>query len=209
MSISAVKVKELREKTGAGFMDCKAALVETDGDAEKAVDFLRKKGLSAAGKRADKAASEGVVGSYIHMGGKIGVLVEVNCETDFVARTDDFQELVADLAMQVAAASPLYVRRDEVPSGLLDKERDIYKAQALESGKPEKVVDKRNRDVLAVEMDKFLQQICLEDQEFIKESGTIVLDIVKGVAAKLGENVQIGRFARFAVGEGKEESKSC
>jgi len=205
MSISAVKVKELREKTGAGFMDCKAALVETDGDAEKAVDFLRKKGLSAAGKRADKAASEGVVGSYIHMGGKIGVLVEVNCETDFVARTDDFQELVADLAMQVAAASPLYVRRDEVPSGLLDKERDIYKAQALESGKPEKVVDK----IVDGKIDKFLQQICLEDQEFIKESGTIVLDIVKGVAAKLGENVQIGRFARFAVGEGKEESNSC
>lgn len=205
MSISAVKVKELREKTGAGFMDCKAALVETDGDAEKAVDFLRKKGLSAAGKRADKAASEGVVGSYIHMGGKIGVLVEVKCETDFVARTDDFQELVADLAMQIAAASPLYVRRDEVPSGLLDKERDIYKAQALESGKPEKVVDK----IVDGKIDKFLQQICLEDQEFIKEKGTIVLDIVKGIAAKLGENVQIGRFARFAVGEGKEESKSC
>lgn len=205
MSISAGKVKELREKTGAGFMDCKAALVETDGDAEKAVDFLRKKGLSAAGKRSDRAASEGVVGSYIHMGGKIGVLLEINCETDFVARTDDFQELVADLAMQVAAASPLYVRRDEVPSELLDKEREIYKAQALESGKPEKVVDR----IVDGKIDKFLQQICLEDQEFIKESGTIVLDIVKGVAAKLGENVQIGRFARFAVGEGKEESKSC
>jgi len=201
MSISAVKVKELREKTGAGFMDCKAALVETDGDAEKAVDFLRKKGLSAAGKRSDRAASEGVVGSYIHMGGKIGVLLEINCETDFVARTDDFQELVADLAMQVAAASPLYVRRDEVPSELLDKEREIYKAQALESGKPEKVVDR----IVDGKIDKFLQQICLEDQEFIKESGTIVLDIVKGVAAKLGENVQIGRFARFAVGEGKVE----
>jgi elongation factor Ts len=203
MSISAGKVKELREKTGAGFMDCKAALVETDGDAEKAVDFLRKKGLSAAGKRSDRAASEGVVGSYIHMGGKIGVLLEINCETDFVARTDDFQELVADLAMQVAAASPLYVRRDEVPSELLDKEREIYKAQALESGKPEKVVDR----IVDGKIDKFLQQICLEDQEFIKESGTIVLDIVKGVAAKLGENVQIGRFARFAVGEGVLSAK--
>jgi elongation factor Ts len=131
--------------------------------------------------------------------------VEVKCETDFVARTDDFQELVADLAMQIAAASPLYVRRDEVPSGLLDKERDIYKAQALESGKPEKVVDK----IVDGKIDKFLQQICLEDQEFIKEKGTIVLDIVKGIAAKLGENVQIGRFARFAVGEGKEESSAC
>ena len=205
MSISAVKVKELREKTGAGFMDCKTALMETDGDAEKAVDFLRKKGLAAAGKRADRAASEGVVGSYIHMGGKIGVLLEINCETDFVARTDDFQELVADLAMQVAAAKPLFVRRDDVPSDLLDKEREIYKAQALESGKPEKVVDK----IVDGKIDKFLQQICLEDQEFIKESGTSVLDIVKGVAAKLGENVQVGRFARFEIGEGKEKSDSC
>lgn len=205
MSISAGKVKELREKTGAGFMDCKAALMETEGDAEKAVDFLRKKGLAAAGKRADRAASEGVVGSYIHMGGKIGVLVEVNCETDFVARTDDFQELVADLAMQVAAAKPLYVRRDEVPSDHLDKEREIYKAQALESGKPEKVVDR----IVDGKIDKYLQQICLEDQEFIKESGTTVLDMVKGVAAKLGENVQIGRFARFEVGEGRETSSKC
>lgn len=205
MSISAVKVKELREKTGAGFMDCKAALMETGGDAQKATDYLRTKGLAAAGKRADRAASEGVVGSYIHMGGKIGVLIEINCETDFVARTDEFMELVANLSMQVAAARPLYVRRDEVPPELLEKEREIYKAQALESGKPEKVVDK----IVDGKIGKFLQQICLEEQEFIKESGTIVLDLVKGVAAKLGENVHIGRFARFEVGEGKQSDPAC
>ena len=205
MSISAEKVKELREKTGAGFMDCKAALVETDGDAEKAVDFLRKKGLSAAAKRAGRAASEGVVGSYIHMGGKIGVIVEVNCETDFVARTDDFQELVSDLAMQVAAAKPLFVRRDEVPADIMDKEREIYRAQALESGKPEKVVDK----IVDGKIDKYLQQICLEEQDFIKETGSKVLDRVKALSGKLGENVQIRRFARFEIGEGVEKPPSC
>jgi elongation factor Ts len=205
MSISASLVKELREKTGAGIMDCKEALKESDGDSGKALDFLRKKGLSAAAKRASRTASEGVVGSYIHMGGKIGVIVEVNCETDFVARTDDFQELVADLAMQVAAASPLYVRSEEVPADHLEKEREIYKAQALESGKPENVVDK----IVEGKVKKHLQQICLEEQDFIKGNDTKVLDHVKSVAGKLGENVQINRFARFAVGEGQEKSKAC
>lgn len=205
MSISASLVKELREKTGAGIMDCKEALKESDGDSGKALDFLRKKGLSAAAKRASRTASEGVVGSYIHMGGKIGVIVEVNCETDFVARTDDFQELVANLAMQVAAANPLYVRSDEVPADHLEKEREIYKAQALESGKPENVVDK----IVEGKVKKYLQQICLEEQEFVKENGTKVLDYVKSVAGKLGENVQINRFARFAVGEGLEKSDVC
>ena len=205
MSISASLVKELREKTGAGFMDCKEALKECEGDAEKAVDYLRKKGLSAAAKRAGRQASEGVVGSYIHMGGKIGVIVEVNCETDFVARTDDFQELVSDLAMQVAAARPLYVRRDEVPAQLLDKEREIFKAQALESGKPENVVDR----IVDGKIEKFYQQVCLEEQEFIRESGTTVSERVKAVAGKLGENVQINRFARFEIGEGQEKSPSC
>ncbi|UCF88843.1 MAG: translation elongation factor Ts [bacterium] len=205
MSISASLVKELREKTGAGFMDCKAALQECEGDAEKAVDYLRKKGLSAAAKRAGRQASEGVVGSYIHMGGKIGVIVEVNCETDFVARTDDFQELVADLAMQVAAARPLFVRREEVPADLLEKEREIYKAQALESGKPENVVDR----IVDGKIDKFYQQVCLEEQEYIRESGTKVLDHVKGLAGKLGENIKINRFARFEVGEGQEKNQSC
>ena len=205
MSISASLVKELREKTGAGIMDCKEALKECEGDSGKALDYLRKKGLSAAAKRASRTASEGVVGSYIHMGGKIGVIVEVNCETDFVARTDDFQELVADLAMQVAAANPLYVRSDEVPADHLEKEREIYKAQALESGKPENVVDK----IVEGKVKKHLQQICLEEQEFIKENGTKVLDYVKLVAGKLGENVQINRFARFAVGEGLEKTPAC
>lgn len=205
MSISASLVKELREKTGAGFMDCKEALKECQGDAEKAVDYLRKKGLSAAAKRAGRKASEGVVGSYIHMGGKIGVIVEVNCETDFVARTDDFQELVMDLAMQVAAARPLYVRREEVPVDLVEKEREIFKAQALESGKPENVVDR----IVEGKIDKYFQQICLEEQEFVKESGTTVLDHVKALAGKLGENVQINRFARFEIGEGQEKNPTC
>ncbi len=202
MSINAAMVKELREKTGAGFMDCKAALQETGGNAEKAVEYLRKKGLSAAAKRAGKQASEGVVGSYIHMGGKIGVLVEVNCETDFVARTDDFTELVSDLAMQIAAASPIYVSRDEVPENFLEKERDIYRAQALESGKPEKVVDK----IVNGKIEKYLEQICLEEQEFIKESKMKVSDYLKSVASKLGENLKIRRFARFEVTEGQENN---
>ena len=205
MSISASLVKELREKTGAGFMDCKAALTECEGDAEKAVDYLRKKGLSAAAKRAGRQASEGVVGSYIHMGGKIGVIVEVNCETDFVARTDDFQELVSDLAMQVAASRPLHVRREDVPPELVEKEREIFKGQALESGKPENVVER----IVEGKIEKFYQQICLEEQEFIKESGTTVLDHVKGLAGKLGENIQINRFARFEIGEGQEKNDSC
>ena len=178
-------VKELREKTGAGFMDCKEALKECEGNADKAVDYLRKKGLSAASRRAGRQASEGVVASYIHMGGKIGVIVEVNCETDFVARTDEFQELVNDLAMQVAAARPMYVRREDVPVELLEKEREIFKAQALESGKPENVVER----IVDGKIEKFYQQICLEEQDFIKESGTAVLDHVKALAGKLGENV--------------------
>lgn len=205
MSISASLVKELREKTGAGFMDCKAALTECEGDSEKAVDYLRKKGLSAAAKRAGRQASEGVVGSYIHMGGKIGVIIEINCETDFVARTDEFQEMVNDFAMQVAAARPLYVRRDEVPADLIEKEKEIFKAQALESGKPENVVDK----IVDGKIEKFYQQVCLEEQEFIKESGTKVLDHVKALSGKLGENIQINRIARFEIGEGQEKSESC
>ncbi len=205
MSISASLVKELREKTGAGFMDCKEALKECEGNADKAVDYLRKKGLSAASRRAGRQASEGVVASYIHMGGKIGVIVEVNCETDFVARTDEFQELVNDLAMQVAAARPMYVRREDVPAELLEKEREIFKAQALESGKPENVVER----IVDGKIEKFYQQICLEEQDFIKESGTAVLDHVKALAGKLGENVQINRFARFEIGEGQEKSASC
>ena len=169
------------------------------------MDFLRKKGLSAAAKRAGRQASEGVVGSYIHMGGKIGVIVEVNCETDFVARTDDFKDLVNDLAMQVAAAKPVYARRDEVPKELIEKEREIYTAQAVESGKPENVVGK----IVDGKIEKFFQQVCLEEQEFIRESGVTVIDHVKSVAGKLGENVMINRFARFEIGEGQENSEAC
>ena len=205
MSISASLVKELRDKTGAGFMDCKEALAQCGGDSEKAVDYLRKKGLSAAAKRAGREASEGVVGSYVHMGGRIGVIVEVNCETDFVARTDDFQELVADLAMQVAAARPLYVRREDVPDEIVEKEREIYRAQALESGKPENVIEK----IVDGKIEKYFQQICLEEQEFIRESEATVLDRVKSVAGKLGENVRINRFARFEIGEGLEKNEAC
>ena len=203
MTISASLVKELRDKTGAGFMDCKEALAQCGGDADKAVDYLRKKGLSAAAKRAGREAGEGIVGSYVHMGGKIGVIVEVNCETDFVARTDDFRELVNDLAMQVAATRPLFTRRDEVPEELVEKEREIYRAQALESGKPQNVLEK----IVDGKVEKFYQQICLEEQEFIRESGVSILEHVKSVAGKLGENVMIRRFARFEVGEGRE--KSC
>jgi len=205
MTISASLVKELRDKTGAGFMDCKDALAQCGGDAEKAVDYLRKKGLSAAAKRAGREAAEGIVGSYIHMGGKIGVIVEVNCETDFVARTDDFKELVSDLAMQVAAAKPVYTRRDEVPAQLVEKEKEIYRAQALESGKPQNVLEK----IVDGKMEKFFQQVCLEEQEYIRESGVSVLDHVKSVAGKLGENVVVGRFARFEIGEGREKEAAC
>jgi elongation factor Ts len=201
MSINASLVKELRDKTGAGFMDCKEALAQSGGDTEKAVEYLRKKGLSAAAKRASRPASEGVVGSYIHMGGKIGVLVEVNCETDFVARTDDFQELVTDLAMQVAATNPRFVRREQVPAELVEKEREIFRAQALESGKPETVLDR----IVDGKIEKYYQEICLEEQEFIRESGTTVLNRVKSVAGKLGENIQVNRFARYEIGEGQEK----
>ena len=205
MTICASLVKELRDKTGAGFMDCKEALAQCGGDAEKAVDFLRKKGLSAAAKRAGREAGEGVVGSYIHMGGKIGVIVEVNCETDFVARTDDFKGLVCDLAMQVAAARPIFTRREEVPAELLEREREIYRAQALETGKPQNVMEK----IVGGKIEKFFQQVCLEEQEFIRESGVSVIDHVKSVAGKLGENVLIRRFARFEIGEGRAKNGTC
>ena len=205
MTISASLVKELRDKTGAGFMDCKEALAQCEGDAEKAVDYLRKKGLSAAAKRSGREVGEGVVGSYIHMGGKIGVLVEVNCETDFVARTDDFQELVTNLAMQVAAARPVFTRREEVPAELIEKEREIYRAQALESGKPQNVLEK----IVDGKMEKFFQQVCLEEQEYVRESGVSILNHVKSVAGKLGENVMIRRFARFEIGEGQEKDNAC
>ena len=198
MEVSASTVKELREKTGAGMMDCKKALAETGGDMEKAIDYLRQKGLAAAAKKADRTAADGAVGAYVHTGGKIGVLVEINCETDFVARTAEFQGLLKDIAMQVAAANPRCVRRDEVSSADLDKEKAIYRQQALESGKPEKVVDK----IIEGKIDKFYSEVCLLEQSFIKDPDKKVQDVVNEAIARLGENIQVRRFARFHLGEG-------
>ena len=198
MEVSATTVKELREKTGAGMMDCKKALAETGGDMDKAIDYLRQKGLAAAAKKADRTAADGAVGAYVHPGGKIGVLVEINCETDFVARTVEFQGLLKDIAMQVAAANPRCVRRDEVSTADLDKEKAIYRQQALESGKPEKVVDK----IIEGKIDKFYSEVCLLEQSFIKDPDKKVQDVVNEAIARLGENIQVRRFARFHLGEG-------
>ena len=200
MEIRAESVKELREKTGAGFMDCKKALAEASGDFDAAVRWLREKGLAAAAKKAGRTTSEGLIGTYLHAGGRIGVLVEVNCETDFVAKTPDFQGLVKDLAMQVAAASPAlprYVRREEVPATVIDQEREIYRAQAKASGKPEKVIEK----IVDGKIDKFLSDICLLEQPFIRDPEKTVKDIVTEAIAKLGENILVRRFARFQLGE--------
>ena len=198
MEVSANTVKELREKPGAGMMDCKKALAETGGNMDKAIDYLRQKGLAAAAKKADRTAADGAVGAYVHPGGKIGVLVEINCETDFVARTAEFQGLLKDIAMQVAAANPRCVRRDEVSSADLDKEKAIYRQQALESGKPEKVVDK----IIEGKIDKFYSEVCLLEQSFIKDPDKKVQDVVNEAIARLGENIQVRRFARFHLGEG-------
>ena len=198
MEINAETVRELREKTGAGIMDCKKALQESAGDMEKAVDFLRQKGLATASKKAGRVATEGLVGSYIHGGGKIGVLVELNCETDFVARTPEFQALVKDLAMQIAAANPRYVHREDVPEEEMERERKIYHQQAIESGKPEKVVGK----IVDGKMERFFSETCLLEQEFIKDSDRQVGDLIKETIGRLGENIQVRRFVRFHVGEG-------
>jgi len=198
MEVTANMVKDLREKSGAGMMDCKKALAETGGEPQKAFDYLRQKGLAAAAKKADRAASDGAVGAYVHAGGKIGVLVEINCETDFVARTTEFQALLKDVAMQIAAASPRCVRREEVPVIDLDKEKEIYRQQALESGKPEKIVDK----IVEGKIDKFYSEVCLLEQSFIKDPAKKVIDVVNDAIARLGENIQIRRFSRYYLGEG-------
>ena len=198
MGVSASIVKELREKTGAGMMDCKKALAETAGDVQKAVDYLRQKGLAAATKKADRVAADGAVAAYVHAGGKLGALVEINCETDFVARTTEFQALLKDIAMQVAAANPRYVRREEIPEAELDKEKTIYRQQALESGKPEKIVDK----IVEGKMERFYSEICLLEQSFIKDQDKKVSEIINDAIARLGENIQIRRFARYHLGEG-------
>jgi elongation factor Ts len=197
MQIPAQLVKELRERTNAGFADCRAALVEAGGDIEKAISVLRKKGQAAAAKKASREASEGLVGSYIHAGGKIGVLVEVNCESDFVARTEAFQQLCHDIAMHIAALDPRYVRREEVTPEMLEKEREIYRAQALATGKPEAVVEK----IVNGKMEKFYEENCLWEQHYIKDEGTTIGEMVGNAVAKLGENITIRRFSRFKVGE--------
>src|SRR5262245_38179297 len=198
MEVTANMVKELREKSGAGMMDCKKALAEAAGDTQKAYDLLRQKGLAAAAKKADRVASDGAVGAYVHAGGKIGVLVEINCETDFVARTTEFQTLLKDIAMQIAAANPRCVRREEVSTADLEKEKAIYRQQALESGKPEKVVDK----IVEGKIEKFYSEVCLLEQAFIKDQDRKVVDVINDAIARLGENIQVRRFARYNLGEG-------
>ncbi len=195
--ISAAMVKQLREKSGAGMMDCKEALSECDSDMDKAVDFLRKKGLATAQKRAGRVMSEGMVESYIHMGGKIGVLVEINCETDFVAKTDDFKAFVKNIAMHIAAASPLGIVPEDVPEDVVDKEKEIYRGQALEMGKPEKMLDKIAEGKLA----KFFKDNCLMNQSYVKDPNLSIADYLNEVIAKTGENITIKRFARFQLGE--------
>ena len=201
MEITASMVKELRERTGAGMMDCKKALAEAGGDIDKAVDVLRKSGIAAAAKRAGRAAAEGAVGSYIHAGGKIGVLVEVNCETDFVARTDDFRNLVRDIAMHIAAAEPRYVAREEVTEEILEHEREIFRDQALASGKPEQVVDR----IVTGKMEKFFSESVLLEQPFVKDTDKTVGQMVTEAVAKMGENIKVRRFSRFRLGEGVEK----
>ncbi len=197
MEIPAKLVKELRERTGAGFSDCRAALVEAAGNLEKAIDILRKKGQAAAAKKAQRQASEGLVSSYIHAGGKIGVIVELNCESDFVARTEAFHNLSHDIAMHIAALDPRYVRREEVTAEMLEKEREIYKAQALATGKPENVVEK----IVNGKMEKFYEENCLYEQHFIKDESVTIGEKITQAIANLGENISIRRFARFKVGE--------
>lgn len=197
MNITSEMVKDLRSKTGAGMMDCKEALTAAEGDFEKAIDYLRKKGMSAATKRSSKAAKDGTVASYIHMGGKIGVLVEVNCETDFVAKTEDFQALAKDLAMQVAAANPLYVSAAEIPNSALEREKEIYRSQLLEEKKPEKIWDK----IIEGKLKKYCEEVCLLDQKFIKNTDITVGTLVNNMIAKTGENIIVRRFSRFQLGE--------
>ncbi len=194
--ISATMVKELREKTGAGIMDCKEALTECQGDMEKAIDFLRKKGLATAAKRAGRATSEGTVQSYIHMGGKIGVMVEVNCETDFVAKTDDFVEFARNLAMHIAATNPVGIGSEDVPAAIIDREKAIYRDQALEMGKPEKMIDK----IIEGKLNKFFKDNCLMNQQYVKDPDKTISDYLNEVVAKTGEKITIKRFARFQVG---------
>jgi elongation factor Ts len=197
MEITAAMVKNLRELTGAGMMECKAALTEANGDVEAANTILRKRGLAQATKKAGRSTNEGLIGSYIHMGGKIGVLVEINCESDFVARTDDFQGLAREVAMHVAAANPLYVRREDVPADILEREKDIYRSQMKDQNKPPQVVDK----IVEGKLNSYFEQVCLLDQPSIRDPKVTIGQLVKQAIAKLGENIAVSRFVRFKLGE--------
>ncbi|PWL45103.1 MAG: translation elongation factor Ts [Veillonellaceae bacterium] len=201
--ITASMVKELRTRTGVGMMDCKKALTEANGDMEKAVDILREKGLSKAAKKAGRIAAEGIVGSYIHGNGRIGVLVEVNCETDFVAQTEGFHALVKDIAMQIAAANPLYVSREEVPADVISHEKEVYRQEALNEGKPEKIVDR----MVEGRIEKYFKEVCLLDQPFIKDGEKTINDVVLEATVKMGEKVSIRRFTRYQLGEGIEKKQ--
>lgn len=201
MAVSAAAVKELRERTGAGMLDCKKALDETGGDIDKAIALLREKGLAAAANKAGRIATEGVVESYIHAGGRIGVLVEVNCETDFVAKTDQFREFARDIAMQIAAANPKFVRREEVPADEIEKEKEILKNQALNEGKPEKIVEK----MVEGRISKYYEEYCLLEQSFIKDPDKTISELLNEKISKIGENITIRRFVRYELGEGLEK----
>jgi elongation factor Ts len=196
-TISAAMVKQLREKTGVGIMDCKEALSQSDGDIDKAVDFLRKKGLATAQKRAGRAMSEGLIQPYIHMGGKLGVLVEINCETDFVAKNDDFKEFAKNIAMHIAATNPVGIASDDVPEDIIDKEKEIYRAQALEMGKPENVIDK----IVEGKLNKFYKDNCLLNQVYVRNPDVNISDLMNDLIAKMGENITIKRFVRFQIGD--------
>jgi elongation factor Ts len=201
MAITAQQVKELREKTGAGMMDCKNALEESGGDQEKAILALRKKGQASAQKKASRVAAEGMVGHYIHGGGKLGVLVEVNCETDFAAKGDDFQTLVKDIAMHICAQNPAYVSQKDVPAEIIDREKEIYKDQARSSGKPDNIVDK----IAEGKLGAFFKMSCLYEQEFVKDTSMTVEELIKEAVGKIGENIRVRRFVRFETGEGLEK----
>ena len=196
-TISATMVKELREKTSAGIMDCKGALAECDGDMSQAVDFLRKKGLATAAKRAGRSMTEGIIESYIHMNNKLGVLVEVNCETDFVAKNDDFKEFAKNIAMHIAATNPVGIQPEDVPEETINREKEIYRGQVLEMGKPEKIADK----IVEGKMQKYYKESCLMNQAYVRDPDIIIEDLLNEMIAKIGENISIKRFARFRIGE--------
>jgi elongation factor Ts len=198
MEISVDLVKDLRQRTGAGVIDCKNALQEAKGNMEAAIDYLRRKGLATAAKKAGRIATDGLVSSYIHAGGKMGVLVEINCETDFVAKTEDFQTFVKNIAMHIAATNPQYIRREEIPEDILERERAIYRTQALDAGKPQKVIDK----IVEGKLERFYSEACLLEQTYVKDSDLTIKELLDAIIAKIGENISIRRFARFQLGEG-------